>query len=101
MRIITNFISFLALFLLVGDVLAEIHESETVLSVDGGVTAHRNISGAVPDNSVTDDNVHQHFLDAVGITTENARLVGKIIRMCGIPDNVLLSILLDYECRAP
>jgi hypothetical protein len=101
MRIITNFISFLALFFLVGDVLAERHENIPVISVNNGMTSYNNISSAVTDSGFSDNNVQQLFLDAGVVKTDKGCSVDRLSGMCGIPDNVLLGILLDYECRAP
>jgi hypothetical protein len=101
MKIITNIISILAMVFLVGDVFAECDENTTVLTVNGSVAAYKKILSVVPDNGISDTDVQRHSLDAGGVTTDGRCPADRTFDMCGIPDSIRLSVLLDYECRAP
>jgi hypothetical protein len=101
MKIITNIISFLAMFFLVGEAFTVRYENTGVLSGTRSVAPLTNILSVPPNNDISDKDIQQHFPYADGILADIGYLAVRTFDICGVMENIRLSVLLDYECRAP
>jgi len=101
MKTITNLISFLAMFFLVGEAFTERFENTAVFSGSGSVAPLTNILSEPPDDCIRNKDLQQHFLYSGGVTTDNGYPAARTSDICGVLKNIRLGVLLDYECRAP